>query len=293
MHGGNAYMASAFQYAWDESDAHFFSDGDPVWNAGPLEQYPAGSGAYYLHLQSLNAEGYPGDTLDYGPFMFDFDIPEAGAVINGGSAYCNSANVALTLMCGDGMGSGVSHVKFSNDGALWSNWENAAPVMAWTLAPGDGAKTVHIQCRDAVGNVSEVAGAAVLLDTVAPVFTGLVATPAVTTKDDAVLLTFTASEALLTPPEVTVNGNEAGRVSGKDGSSYTYSYIVQDSQHDPSGPAEIVVSGHDLAGNLGAMSSTDALTIEEEESVPAAGVIGLAALLGLFAAGGARRLKRR
>jgi len=77
MHGGSAYRTSSFRYAWDMSDTYFFSDGDPAWNDGTLEQYPMESGTYYLHLQSINADGMPGETLDYGPFVVDGEAPQA------------------------------------------------------------------------------------------------------------------------------------------------------------------------------------------------------------------------
>jgi hypothetical protein len=39
-------------------------------------------------------------------------------------------------------------MRFSNDGATWSNWEGYQPDKAWTLASGNGIKTVSAQVRN-------------------------------------------------------------------------------------------------------------------------------------------------
>ncbi len=63
----------------------------------------------------------------------------------------------------------ATQMRFSNDGAAWSAWEPyAATRSGWTLATGDGAKTVSAQYRDAGGNVLARSDA-IVLDTTAPV----------------------------------------------------------------------------------------------------------------------------
>jgi len=51
--------------------------------------------------------------------------------------------------------SGVSQVRFSNDG-VWDTevWESASASKSWTLASGDGTKTVYYQIRDNAGLLS-------------------------------------------------------------------------------------------------------------------------------------------
>ena len=84
----------------------------------------------------------------------DITPPTGTVSINGGAAYTNNAVVALALASGDGAGSGVAEMQFSDDNALWSGWEPAGGTKGWTLPAGDGAKTVYVQFRDASGNVS-------------------------------------------------------------------------------------------------------------------------------------------
>lgn len=58
-------------------------------------------------------------------------------------------------------------MRFSNDGAAWSDWRGYAAGMTWWLEPGDGTKTVYAEYRDGAGPtvaLSDTIG----LDTVPP-----------------------------------------------------------------------------------------------------------------------------
>ena len=80
-------------------------------------------------------------------------VPPAGTVtINGGSASTTSSNVTLTLAATDV--TGVTKMRFANDGASWSAWSNYATTASWVLAGGNGTRTVSAQFKDAAGNVS-------------------------------------------------------------------------------------------------------------------------------------------
>ena len=102
-------------------------------------------------------------------FVVIESVPPTGSVaVNGGDARTTSPDVTLSLTHDDGDGSGVSGMRFSNDGATWSSWEKPAATKAWALAAGDGHRTVRAQFRDKAGNVSAVAGDYIVLDTTAP-----------------------------------------------------------------------------------------------------------------------------
>ncbi|MEA2036016.1 MAG: CARDB domain-containing protein [Nanoarchaeota archaeon] len=94
------------------------------------------------------------------------------------------------------------------------------------------------------------------VDTEAPTFSNIVANP-----DPAgvgiVQISFTASEALLSNPTVTVNGNTTV-FDSKNLNDYIYNYTVALS--DTQGTATIDVSGNDLASNPG--SSAGSLVID-------------------------------
>jgi hypothetical protein len=94
--------------------------------------------------------------------------PPTGSVsINGNAPVTNSTSVTLSLSASDN--TGVSSMRFSNDGVSWSGWEAYGTKKSWNLTPGDGAtKTVYAQFKDAAGNTSASAWDTISLDTTAP-----------------------------------------------------------------------------------------------------------------------------
>ncbi len=128
---------------------------------------------------------------------------------------------------------------------------------------------------------------------VAPVFSDLLVTPLRASAGETVTISFVVSEALDGAPMVTVNGNEAVVVDVTKTATFTCAYVVQDT--DPPGMATLVVSGFDLAGNLGTLGDTASLEILENESelpvygLPAAVLMLLAAAAVLMFRYGKRR----
>jgi subtilisin-like proprotein convertase family protein len=95
----------------------------------------------------------------------DTQSPTGSVTINGGAATTHTGAVTLNLGASDPAPSGgVTQMRFSNDGTSWSAYQPYAAMAAWTLAPGDGTKTVFAQFRDTDGNAS-----AVVSDTIARV----------------------------------------------------------------------------------------------------------------------------
>lgn len=128
-----------------------------------------------------------------GATLPDVTLPVGTLEINGGAAVTAAAEVVLLVTYDDFGGSGVTDMRFSNDGGDWSAWEPAAGAASWILSAGDGPKTVHAQFRDALGNVS--AGdvrADILLDTTPPEGAVLLNSGAAyaTVRDVAVSITF-------------------------------------------------------------------------------------------------------
>ena len=91
-------------------------------------------------------------------FSFADTQPPTGSVtIAGGAASTSSAAVTLGLSATDPEpSSGVSQMRFSNDGTTFSAYQPYAATAAWSLAPGDGTRTVYAQFRDADGHESAV-----------------------------------------------------------------------------------------------------------------------------------------
>ena len=60
-------------------------------------------------------------------------------------------------------------MRFLNSGSSWSAWEAYAATKAWTLATGDGSKTVSVQLSDKAGLTSSATpSASITLDTTPP-----------------------------------------------------------------------------------------------------------------------------
>ncbi|MBI1319871.1 MAG: hypothetical protein GC168_13155 [Candidatus Hydrogenedens sp.] len=161
---------------------------------------------------------------------------------------------------------------------------------SFTLTPGiEGAFDVSVPggvFTDAAGNPNAPSNVLTLTyDSTAPVISGISVTPSIAGSGDTVRITFDTSEPLNGTPQVTVNGNPAD-VEAKSG--YAFVYTLGD--YDPAGPAEVVVSGFDLAGNPGTAVATAAFTILP--GPPAVPVAAWPAVLLLLGAGAAS-LRRR
>ena len=97
----------------------------------------------------------------------DTTPPTGSVTINGGAAGTNNVSVTLTLSATDNVG--VTQMQFSNDNTTFSPIESYSTApKAWTLATGDGTKTVWVKFRDAAGNSVTVSDA-ITLDTTPPV----------------------------------------------------------------------------------------------------------------------------
>ena len=84
-------------------------------------------------------------------------------IINNDDDYTNSTSVTLNLSAP----SGASQMQFSNDNENWTQWEEITTSKAWTITSGDGNKTVYVQYKDNVGQVSSYSDT-ITLDTTPP-----------------------------------------------------------------------------------------------------------------------------
>lgn len=123
-------------------------------------------------------------------------------------------------------------------------------------------------------------------DTTLPTFSAITISPPQASVDETVHITFTASEPLLEAPSVFV-GSAMAMPAGK--SAYDYVYTVSPS--DSVGLLPVVVTGVDLAGNLGTSLTPASLeVVAPPAEVPLA---SWPALLGLTLAGVAVSRRRR
>lgn len=105
----------------------------------------------------------------YNKVILDRQGPAGGVKLSSGllSRYTKKRDIVLDFSGIKDSLSGVSDMRFSGNGSVWTDWESFKYLKNWTLSAGDGDKTVYCRFRDNAGNVRTVAKL-VTLDTVAP-----------------------------------------------------------------------------------------------------------------------------
>ena len=114
---------------------------------------PGTDGEHAVWVQYLDGAGNV--SVEYSDAILLDTAPPTGAIhINNGDSLTGSASVTLRLTWSDGSGSGVTQMRFSDDGAHWTVWENVVETRTYTLPEVNGYHTVRVQYQDGVGNVS-------------------------------------------------------------------------------------------------------------------------------------------
>jgi hypothetical protein len=127
----------------------------------------SGDGTKTVYSQIRDSEGMVSSTyLD--TIVLDTTPPIGTIIINGGDASTTSMTVILSLYYADS-GSGVSEVRFSDDG-VWDTeaWEAPTLTKSWTLTSGEDTKTVYYQIKDNVEQVSLTYSDTILLESPSP-----------------------------------------------------------------------------------------------------------------------------
>lgn len=145
--------------AWNWS----FGDGGSSIQRSPLYTF-RGFNRYNV---TLTASGIGGANSISKEIVSDISPPAGTIKINGTNTFVTSNQVTLSLSASDNSGV-VTAMRFSNENGPFSNWEPYATNKAWVLSAGDGVKTVNVQFRDIVENVSATASDTITLDTTPP-----------------------------------------------------------------------------------------------------------------------------
>ncbi|MGD2067014.1 MAG: hypothetical protein PVI43_07610, partial [Candidatus Bathyarchaeota archaeon] len=163
---------------------------------------------------------------------------------------------------------GVHQVRFSNDG-VWDteSWEAYSAVRAWTLASGDGTKTVYYQIMDNVGHVSETFSASIILDTKPPAGSITINDEAVYTSSPSVTLMLTAADAT---SEVTEMRFSTEDVSWSDWEAYSDSKVWMFTADEGT-----KVVNYQVRDQLGLVSGTYFDTIVLDTQPPTVSVISI------------------
>jgi hypothetical protein len=103
----------------------------------------------------------------------DDEAPSGAFALSGGSGaetgYTAATNVTVQMSFSDPC-SPVT-VQLSNDGTTWGapvTYDPLDPSVSWSLAPGDGTKSVSARVTDGVGNSRTLAAQSIVLDTAKP-----------------------------------------------------------------------------------------------------------------------------
>lgn len=182
--------------------------------------------------------------------------PPAGTImINNGDHWTTSIDVSLTVDASDPV-TGVTLMRFSNDGVQWSLWEPYATDKQWSLTAGlDGTRDVYAQFADGAGNTNTDLSiyAEIRLDTTPPIVSlGLNdrtpssldrVTFAVDFSEDVVPV-LTAQDISLAP------GSLAGNIE-VSGDNPNYTVAVTFSNSDADGSVGIEITGNGLTDAAG------------------------------------------
>jgi uncharacterized protein YdeI (BOF family) len=127
---------------------------------------PAGDGTKTVYAVFMdNARNISSQKSD--SIILDMTTPSGSIVINSNAGYTKSTTVTLTLSATDA-GSGVTTMRFANNTTSWSSWENYNTTKSWTLASGEGIKSVYVQFEDKIGNQSISYSDTIILDMTKP-----------------------------------------------------------------------------------------------------------------------------
>ena len=123
----------------------------------------------------------------------DITPPTGSININNSAVYISTNLVTLILSASDA--SGVTQMRFSDDGSSFGSAEAYTGTRAYTLQAGDGIKTVYVQYKDTPGNWSSaLISDTITLDTTGPVGTVNINNSAVYTQTTTVTLQLTSAD---------------------------------------------------------------------------------------------------
>lgn len=245
--------SATFAFASSETGSTFECslDGAPFAPcASPQSFSGLAAGSHTFSVGATDAANNADATPATHSWTVDTTAPSGGVTINGGAVYTRTAAVSLALSASDA--SGVSSVRFSNDGVNWTAYSPYATSKAWTLTAANGTKTVHVQYRDRAGNVSSTARDTIIFDNTLPTVSGMSPTNASTTADVTPTIRATVRDNLTNLQKV----NLKLYVNGAQISATRWSYnastdaLVYNSPQVSKGKKTIRVVATDAAGNV-------------------------------------------
>ncbi|GAA4712457.1 cadherin repeat domain-containing protein [Brevibacillus fulvus] len=184
--------------------------------------------------------------------------PLASFQINGGATTTQSAQVALQITATDPESDALS-ISLSNNNLTWSAWEALAAQKQWTLASGDGAKTVYLKVKDTANNEISTQQT-ITLDTTPP-------TGSFTINNDTLLTNTTNVTLQIDVADATENGTEMRFSNDNSNWSQWEPYLSQKAWTLSAGDGEktVYMQLRDQAANL--FSATDTIRLDTTRPV--------------------------
>lgn len=134
----------------------------------------AGEGLKTVYVQAKDSAGLESQVVSRTIYLDQTPPDVTTFTINNGTAYTLSRDVDLYMDIGTSEASLPVQVSVSNqEDGPFTTWNDLQSPIHWQLTPGDGTKTVYAVFRDAAGNVTAKQSAAIILDTIAPVISGV------------------------------------------------------------------------------------------------------------------------
>jgi hypothetical protein len=93
--------------------------------------------------------------------------PTGAVVVQGGAVAVPTSSVTVAVYASDDS-TGVDSMRVRNALGSWGDWQPFAQTFPWTLASGEGLRTVEVQVRDGAGNESGVLSGSIFVDATAP-----------------------------------------------------------------------------------------------------------------------------
>ena len=135
----------------------------------------AGDGAKTVYAQFRDSAGNWSVPVSDG-IALDQTGPVGSVSIAGGAALTNTSTVTVDVTATDAGVGTVSNVRLANVGTTSAGLLSDpsavtlpySPTKTWTLAAGEGSRSVYVQWQDSLGNWSGVSNDAITVDTTAP-----------------------------------------------------------------------------------------------------------------------------
>jgi hypothetical protein len=124
-----------------------------VGSFGFRTDFATGNNPYGMAAGDFNADGKldlvtANTSVNTVSLLLQRAAPAGTMTVEGGATYATSTAVTINSAVNR-----ANQMRFKNEGGSWSSWESYSATKSWTLASGDGPKTISAEYGDPPGNV--------------------------------------------------------------------------------------------------------------------------------------------